>query len=88
MSWDEAFANRYEEWSAHMTDDIAFYVELARRADGPLVDSKSVESPRPVLRPSRRRRGLISERRPRFVRYLYACVAHPACRECFRVKAV
>lgn len=38
MSWDEAFGNRYEEWSAHMTADIAFYVELARQADGPLVE--------------------------------------------------
>ena len=38
MSWDEAFANRYEEWSAHVTADIAFYVELARQADGPLVE--------------------------------------------------
>jgi SAM-dependent methyltransferase len=38
VSWDEAFANRYEEWSAHMTADVAFYVELARQADGPLVE--------------------------------------------------
>jgi SAM-dependent methyltransferase len=38
MSWDEAFANRYEEWSAPMTADIPFYVELAREADGPLVE--------------------------------------------------
>jgi len=38
MSWDEAFSERYEEWSADMTADIAFYVELARRADGPLVE--------------------------------------------------
>jgi SAM-dependent methyltransferase len=38
MSWDEAFADGYEEWSAHMTADIAFYVELARQADGPLVE--------------------------------------------------
>jgi SAM-dependent methyltransferase len=38
MSWDEAFANQYEEWSAHMTADIAFYVELARQTDGPLVE--------------------------------------------------
>ncbi|MGO9559110.1 MAG: class I SAM-dependent methyltransferase [Acidimicrobiales bacterium] len=38
MSWDEAFGIRYEEWSAHMTDDVAFYVELARTADGPLVE--------------------------------------------------
>jgi SAM-dependent methyltransferase len=38
MSWDEGFAGRYEEWSAHMTADVAFYVELAREADGPLVE--------------------------------------------------
>jgi SAM-dependent methyltransferase len=37
-SWDEAFAERYDEWSAEMTEDIAFYVELARQADGPLVE--------------------------------------------------
>ena len=38
MSWDEAFASHYEEWSAHMTADVAFYIELARKADGPLVE--------------------------------------------------
>ena len=38
MSWDEAFADRYEEWSADMTADVAFYVRLAREADGPLVE--------------------------------------------------
>jgi ubiquinone/menaquinone biosynthesis C-methylase UbiE len=38
MSWDEAFASRYEEWSAHMTADVAFYVQLARKAGGPLVE--------------------------------------------------
>ncbi len=38
MSWDEAFARRYDEWSAPMTDDVAFYVQLAREADGPLVE--------------------------------------------------
>jgi hypothetical protein len=38
MSWDEAFADRYEEWSAPMTADIAFYVDLARAAEGPLVE--------------------------------------------------
>jgi SAM-dependent methyltransferase len=38
MSWDEAFANRYEEWSADMTADIAFYLELALEAEGPLVE--------------------------------------------------
>jgi hypothetical protein len=30
MSWNEAFANHCEEWSAHMTADVAFYVVLAR----------------------------------------------------------
>jgi hypothetical protein len=29
MSWDEAFSYRYEEWSAHMTADIDFYIRLA-----------------------------------------------------------
>jgi SAM-dependent methyltransferase len=38
MSWDEAFSHRYDELSAHMTADIDFYVELAREADGPLVE--------------------------------------------------
>jgi SAM-dependent methyltransferase len=38
MSWDEAFADHYQEWSAHMTADVAFYVGLARQADGPLVE--------------------------------------------------
>lgn len=38
MSWDEAFGHRYEEWSAHMTADVAFYVYLARQTDGPLVE--------------------------------------------------
>src|SRR5438132_5793988 len=38
VSWDEAFANRYDEWSADMTADVPFYVELARKADGPLVE--------------------------------------------------
>src|SRR5579872_5749362 len=38
MSWDEAFGQRYEEWSAHMTADVAFYVELALEANGPLVE--------------------------------------------------
>ena len=38
MSWDERFADLYDEWSAHMTEDIPFYVELAREAEGPLVE--------------------------------------------------
>jgi SAM-dependent methyltransferase len=38
VSWDEAISHRYDEWSAGMTADIAFYVELASEADGPLVE--------------------------------------------------
>ena len=38
MSWPEAFSDRYGEWSAHMTADVAFYVELARAAQGPVVE--------------------------------------------------
>jgi len=38
MSWAESFSHRYEEWSAPMTADIPFYVELARAAKGPLVE--------------------------------------------------
>ena len=38
MSWDEGFADRYEEWSAHMTADIDFYVELPRQAGDPIVE--------------------------------------------------
>ena len=39
MSWDEGFADRYDEWSAPMTADVPFYVELAREAaDGPIVE--------------------------------------------------
>ena len=35
-TWDEADAERYGEWSAHMTADIPFSVGLAREADGPI----------------------------------------------------
>lgn len=38
MSWDERFADRYDEWAAHMTADVAFYTGLARAADGPVVE--------------------------------------------------
>lgn len=38
MSWDEAFAERYDEWAAGMTADVGFYVGLAHRAEGPLVE--------------------------------------------------
>ena len=38
MSWPEAFAAEYEEWSAQMAEDVPFYIELAREADGLLVE--------------------------------------------------
>jgi ubiquinone/menaquinone biosynthesis C-methylase UbiE len=38
MSWDEGFAARYDEWSAAMTEDVPFYVELARETEGALVE--------------------------------------------------
>jgi ubiquinone/menaquinone biosynthesis C-methylase UbiE len=38
MSWERTFADRYDEWSAHMTEDVAFYVGLARGAGGPVVE--------------------------------------------------
>ena len=38
MTWDEEFASRYDEWSAHMVDDVPFYVDLARETDGALVE--------------------------------------------------
>jgi SAM-dependent methyltransferase len=38
LSWDEGFAARYDEWAAPMTEDVAFYVGLAREADGPIVE--------------------------------------------------
>ena len=38
MSWDESLSHRYDKWAAEMTEDVGFYVELAREADGPLVE--------------------------------------------------
>ena len=38
MSWDERMSERYNEWSADMTDDVPFYVRLAGEADGPVVE--------------------------------------------------
>ena len=34
----DAFAAVYERWSAHMTEDVAWYTELVRAADGPVVE--------------------------------------------------
>jgi ubiquinone/menaquinone biosynthesis C-methylase UbiE len=36
-AWD-AFAVDYDKWSAAMTEDVPFYAELAREADGPVVE--------------------------------------------------
>jgi SAM-dependent methyltransferase len=38
MSMDEAFADRYDEWYSEVTEDIPFYVDLARQASGPIVE--------------------------------------------------
>jgi SAM-dependent methyltransferase len=38
MSEYDPFAEIYDEWSEHMTEDVAFYVDLAREADGPIVE--------------------------------------------------
>jgi SAM-dependent methyltransferase len=37
-TWDYAFAERYDEWTAHLTEDIPFYVGLATETDGPVVE--------------------------------------------------
>jgi SAM-dependent methyltransferase len=34
----DAFASSYDAWAADMTEDVDFYVELAREADGPIVE--------------------------------------------------
>jgi SAM-dependent methyltransferase len=38
MSYSEAFAREYDRWAADMTEDVPFYVELAKEADGPVVE--------------------------------------------------
>ena len=55
----DAFAPVYADWSADMTEDVPFYVELARETDGPLVELAvgtgrvaipvALETGRPVL---------------------------------------
>jgi len=37
-TWDEEFSHRYDEMFASMTADIDFYVDLARAANGPIVE--------------------------------------------------
>ena len=38
MAEFDAFAPIYDDWASHMTEDVDFYVSLAREADGPLVE--------------------------------------------------
>src|SRR3970040_690554 len=38
MTYPEDLATNYDLWAAEMTEDIPFYVELAKEADGPGVD--------------------------------------------------
>ena len=38
MSGYDRFAPIYDAWAADMTEDVDFYVELAREADGPVVE--------------------------------------------------
>ena len=38
MTWPEDFSHGYDQWTAGITADIEFYVELAREADGVIVE--------------------------------------------------
>jgi SAM-dependent methyltransferase len=38
VSLYDPFAPIYDDWSAHMTEDVPFYIELARETEGPLVE--------------------------------------------------
>jgi len=38
MSDYDAWAPVYDEWSAHMTEDVPYYTELVRETDGPVVE--------------------------------------------------
>jgi SAM-dependent methyltransferase len=38
MSEYDPFAAIYDQWAAHMTEDVPFYVALAREAEGPIVE--------------------------------------------------
>jgi SAM-dependent methyltransferase len=38
MSYPEAFAENYDRWAADMTEDVDFYVQLAKDAEGPVVE--------------------------------------------------
>jgi len=38
VSYPETFALDYDRWAADMTEDVPFYVELAKEAEGPVVE--------------------------------------------------
>ena len=38
VSYPESFAHEYDRWAAQMTEDVPFYVALAKEADGPVVE--------------------------------------------------
>ena len=38
MSGYDGFAPIYDAWAAHMTEDVDYYVELAAKAEGPVVE--------------------------------------------------
>jgi SAM-dependent methyltransferase len=38
MTEYDRWAEDYDAWSAHMTEDVPYYVDLAREADGPIVE--------------------------------------------------
>ncbi len=38
MSTYDTWAPVYDAWAAHMTEDVGYYVDLAREADGPIVE--------------------------------------------------
>jgi SAM-dependent methyltransferase len=38
MSGYEGFAPIYDAWAADMTEDVGFYIELARESEGPIVE--------------------------------------------------
>jgi SAM-dependent methyltransferase len=38
MTYPEVFAENYNRWAADMTEDVPFYVDLAKEADGPVVE--------------------------------------------------
>jgi SAM-dependent methyltransferase len=38
MSFDDGFAPIYDVWASDMTEDVDFYVDLAREVEGPIVE--------------------------------------------------